>query len=387
MHPVEGPESLVPHRQATWLELFFDLIFVASIGVIAHGLSHSDDGHVSIEQLTDFVFQFFPLWWVWASHTLYSNRLDTYHRVQRILTLAIIFLLINLSAMFGGNVLVNTSEFILVYTGIRILIAFLYAWSLASGCRLRKYAAGMCVSTLIGALISCGSLAFANELRVTVFYSGIVLEMLLVAFVSRNIRLTREDRKHLVERIGLMSMILLGETIISLVASLQGRSYESENVIAMMSGFIMIGAIWWIYYGTFYLLEGAKNVRRGITLLYTHLIFSMGLVILASLIGLTMRDEIDLESFRMLTFIGVTFFYVGKQVSYFKALPPHRINNVLFTLICISIAMCSTYLPTPTLALIGVTFAMLVYVLMHYTWTLRKDVDEYLEKGCTPRRR
>jgi low temperature requirement protein LtrA len=159
-------------------------------------------------------------------------------------------------------------------------------------------------------------------------------------------------------------MIFLGETIICLVASLQDRADETPNLIAMMFGFIMIGAIWWIYYGTFYLLGGARYMLRGITLLYTHLIFAMGLVMLANLIGLTMRDEIGLESFRMLTLSWVIFFCIGKQVSYFKAFPPRRINNVVFTLTCIFIAACSTYLPNPTLALIGVTFAMLTYVFL-----------------------
>lgn len=37
-------------RHATWLELFFDLVFVAVIGVITHDLAHTKDGHISAEQ-------------------------------------------------------------------------------------------------------------------------------------------------------------------------------------------------------------------------------------------------------------------------------------------------------------------------------------------------
>ena len=33
------------HRHATWLELFFDLVFVASIGIVTHNLAHAHDGH------------------------------------------------------------------------------------------------------------------------------------------------------------------------------------------------------------------------------------------------------------------------------------------------------------------------------------------------------
>jgi low temperature requirement protein LtrA len=52
---MEVPKSLVAHRHASWLELFFDLVFVASIGVISHGLSHTHNGHVSLTQLTQFI--------------------------------------------------------------------------------------------------------------------------------------------------------------------------------------------------------------------------------------------------------------------------------------------------------------------------------------------
>ncbi len=41
-------------RQATWLELFFDLVFVAVIGVIAHTLGHTHHGHLSADQLFNF---------------------------------------------------------------------------------------------------------------------------------------------------------------------------------------------------------------------------------------------------------------------------------------------------------------------------------------------
>lgn len=371
----------VTNRHATWLELFFDLVFVASIGVISHTLAHTHEGHLGFDQLINFVLEFFPLWWIWASHTLYSNRLDKYSRIQRICTLSIIFLLINLSARFGGNVLANTNAFILIYTAIRLIIAFLYFWSRFTERYTRKYSRYMLISTLIGAVVSFSALFMGTEFRIPVFYLGILLEMVMVAFVSKEIHLLPVHRSHLVERIGLMTMILLGESIISLVGSLQSDKGDDPNLIAMMSGFIMIGAIWWIYYGTFFLLEGAKRVQRGITLLYTHLIFSMGLVILANLIGLTMTDSIDSSSFRMLTFFGLIFFYIGKQVTYLRAYPVYRTAAVVISLISITVAGVATMLPTPTFALVGVTTAMLVYSCVNYVWTLSIDPSNFLENG------
>ena len=60
-------------RHATWLELFFDLVFVASIGVITHHLAHSHDGHLDARQAWLFPLELIPVWWIWATHTLYSN--------------------------------------------------------------------------------------------------------------------------------------------------------------------------------------------------------------------------------------------------------------------------------------------------------------------------
>lgn len=383
---MEGAGSAPKHRHATWLELFFDLVFVVSIWVISHGLSHTQDGAVSPRQLVQFTLKFLPLWWIWASHTLYSNRLDNYSRTQRVMALSIIFLLINLSAMFAGNVLVHTAGFILIYGAIRLIMAYLYFWSQFTGKYYREYARKMCAATLVGALVCCSALLFDNDLRIMIFYAGIVTEMALVALVSVRVQLLPVHRRHLVERIGLMTMILLGESIITLVENLQKFEGQIPNMPAMMAGFVMIGAIWWIYYGTFYLLEGARNIRTGITLMYTHLIFALGLVILANLIGLTMTNNIDMESFRMLAITGLIFFYIGKQVVYFKAFPVYRVTAIVISLISIIVAGLSTYLHSPTLALIGVTLGLLVYVCVNYVWTLSIDSSAYLEIDRNARR-
>ena len=81
------PIYFAKNRQSTWLELFFDLVFVAVIGVVSHSLSHTDHNHISIQQLFFFFLVFVPLWWVWASYTLYSNRYDQEANWQKILTL------------------------------------------------------------------------------------------------------------------------------------------------------------------------------------------------------------------------------------------------------------------------------------------------------------
>ena len=60
-------------RKATWLELFYDLVFVVVIAELAHTLS-KDINPVGI---ATFGFLFIPVWWVWIGVTFYDERFET----------------------------------------------------------------------------------------------------------------------------------------------------------------------------------------------------------------------------------------------------------------------------------------------------------------------
>ncbi len=47
------------NRHATWLELFFDLIFVVAIGKVTHILGHVHHGHFEPEQVWTFLLLLF----------------------------------------------------------------------------------------------------------------------------------------------------------------------------------------------------------------------------------------------------------------------------------------------------------------------------------------
>jgi len=84
-------------RHATWLELFFDLVFVAVIGVVTHDLAHTHGGHIGLEQLLRFPLVFIPVWWIWMSHTLYANRFDKDNREHKLFSLSVMGILVIMS--------------------------------------------------------------------------------------------------------------------------------------------------------------------------------------------------------------------------------------------------------------------------------------------------
>ncbi|MEL6762150.1 MAG: low temperature requirement protein A, partial [Cyanobacteria bacterium J06607_6] len=74
-------------RHATWLELFFDLVFVFAIAEVAH-LLHSDPTWAGI---VGFVALFVPVWWLWIDFSYYADQFDIDRGPYRLVMLGVMF--------------------------------------------------------------------------------------------------------------------------------------------------------------------------------------------------------------------------------------------------------------------------------------------------------
>lgn len=229
-----------------------------------------------------------------------------------------------------------------------------------------------------GVAISLLAIFVGSPLRQIIFLGGIGVEMLATAYLSTGGDLKPVHREHLVERVGLLSIILLGESVISLVGSLSGLEWNQFDLVAALTGFLMIGSIWWIYFDGFGLLENAKSIQYGFPLLYSHVLFLLGMGTLSSLIRHAILNDLTVSEFRWLAITGMALFYSGKQISYYLAFPPVQNIIVINTVVCISVTIVSTFLPRPEYTLIGITLGMLFYVYSNFRWTLTRDVSDFL---------
>ena len=57
------------HRQVTFLELFYDLVYVVLITQLSHDLA----GHIGWQRLAGFAFLFIIVWWAWFNGTSYHD--------------------------------------------------------------------------------------------------------------------------------------------------------------------------------------------------------------------------------------------------------------------------------------------------------------------------
>lgn len=354
-----------PHRHATWLELFFDLIFVVALRDAGEILSETHEGHIAPQQFLHFVLVFLPLWWIWAGHTIYANRFDTDSRLHRLSTLLIMFLLIVISAQVSAGVRDHYALAVACYCGARLIIAAMYVISRRKHHDRGGFAAQVGTVFAVGAAISLCSLLLEPPWRYVVFYAGILFDMAALVLLNRRLHVVPPHTAHLVERVGLLTIIMLGEAVISISAALADIAWNRSNVIAAVSGFVMVAAIWWIYYDSFHLLERRK-LATGHAILYSHFFLFIGLAILAALIRHAILDDLDPGDFRLLAAAGTVLFFLGKQYGYYMEVPELRPYLVSNTAAVFALTALVLMVPTGLVAmLVGITATMICYVLLN----------------------
>jgi low temperature requirement protein LtrA len=65
------------HRQASWLELFFDLSFVVAVAQAASQFEHSLSAGQPGDGLIGYLVVFGAIWWAWMAFTWFANVFDT----------------------------------------------------------------------------------------------------------------------------------------------------------------------------------------------------------------------------------------------------------------------------------------------------------------------
>jgi low temperature requirement protein LtrA len=112
---------------------------------------------------------------------------------------------------------------------------------------------------------------------------GVALAIELVAPIPawRLLRDAPVDRRHLPERFGLLTLIVLGESVLAVVLGVSKVSWDAGSAAAAAAGFLVAAAIWWIYFD--FLDEGAltsRGIFGGLTYTYMNYFVVVGLAAL-----------------------------------------------------------------------------------------------------------
>ncbi len=266
-------------RHATWLELFFDLVFVVAITELSRLLvgDHSAMGFVRFAAL------FVPVYVAWQGYMAYATRFDTDDLAFRVAyfaaMLAIAAMAVLISDVAHG---IHTAEFAIAYVVLRSFMIGLYwrAWRAVPEARplIRFYGGGYS----IGVAIWLASLAFDTPWRYVVWIVAQVLELSLPPLSTKLHRRIPTSPRHLPERWALFTLIVLGESVAAVAIQTSSTHWHVSSVLAAILGFVAVACVWWLYYDRQASVELRGSTMSVVVYSYAHIPLLIGLAAMSA---------------------------------------------------------------------------------------------------------
>ena len=354
------------NRHATWLELFFDLIFVVALGKVTHLLALAPKHELDGRTFLTFTILFLPFWWIWVLHTSFSNRFDNDSRFHRIFTLLIMFVLIILSTTIGSGIENNYRVFLMVYGLVKIITAGLYAKDIQK-IKGRSINRRIIWVLAFGTLLAVAGVFFSYQIAAVLLIISILTEIIIIQTTLNSRNATEPvDKEHLIERIGLLAIVLLGESIISLTSGLTNVNWTLLAITTGIVGFLIIAMIWWIYFDSLNLLNESKKDKYGTGIIYSQLLVYMSFAILANTIRHAILNDLNLFDFRIMAISGMLLLYIGKQTAYAINIPQHSKYRIINTSIVLAIAAVSLLFNRSEYILFGMALSFAIYIVLNY---------------------
>ncbi len=246
--PPRRHAEVIYTREVSFLELFYDLVYVVLIAQIAHHLAE----HVGWAGVLDFAILFGLIWFAWFNGTFWHelhSRPDGRSRNYIFLQMALLALL----AVFAGEATGETgAAFAYVYAVLFTL--FTWQWYLVQRVDdpqyrpiTMRYLTGMGLTVV--AVVASGLL---EEARIWIW------GFIVVAWVTTGLLLMARSRTagfgegvtaSLVERVGLFTIVVLGEVVVGVVTGLGDASERSPlTVFTGIVGLTIGYGIWWNYF-------------------------------------------------------------------------------------------------------------------------------------------
>jgi low temperature requirement protein LtrA len=282
-------------RAATWLELFYDLVFVVAVAELSHRLGH----HISLKGVLTFMALFIPVWWAWVGHTVYATRFDTDDIIHRLLTLCI---------MFGGAVMAvhvssgledGASGFAAGYVLARICLLIFYVRARIHVPEARQMTTLYLTGFGLGALCWTISVLFSPPVKFILWATGLGIDF-ITPWVGRKRILHKAplDTSHFPERLGLFTIIVLGESVFAVVSGLPKADWSTLSLLTGFSAFVLAVTIWWMYFTFIQEIHHECHLGSGQPFIYAHLFLVISLTAVgASVAALLQQTNLTVPAY------------------------------------------------------------------------------------------
>ncbi|MGY5800080.1 low temperature requirement protein A [Rhizobium hainanense] len=238
--------------KVSFVELFFDLVFVFSISQLAHTLAE----HFTVLGALEAIMLIFAVWWVWVCTAWVTNWLDPDRMPVRIMLFTLMFAGLILSAAipeaFGEKAIFFAGAYVFMQVGRSLFTV--YALRNASRSNYRNFLRISSWFIFSGIFWIAGAL-MEGETRLVLWLIALVIEYSAPALGFRVPGLGQSTTAdwdvsgaHLAERCALFIIICLGEAVLQAGKVFAEQPVTPLIVTVFITAFVGTVALWWIYF-------------------------------------------------------------------------------------------------------------------------------------------
>jgi low temperature requirement protein LtrA len=325
------PKTANEGHRVTTFELFFDLVFVFAFTQVTEFMAESHSAMGVLQGLLILGY----LWWAWASYGWLANQTHVDEGVVRIgMSVAMVAMFVvalvipeAYEDLEGG--LYGPVVFVVAYVAIRVAHLTLYFIAAGDDAALRRQVLHTGGALMIGAALLVLGALVGGQAQTWIWAGAIATDMLLTYLTSKGGSWRVQSAAHWAERHGLVIILALGESIISVGV---GAAHEPISVPILVGGVLAITltiSLWWLYFDVTAIaaehhLAEAKGQKRASmatdAYTYGHLLLVAGIVISALGVESVIShvEEHHLDWFGASALFGGTSLYLAGHALFWK---------------------------------------------------------------------
>jgi low temperature requirement protein LtrA len=280
------------HGRVTFVELFFDLVFVFAVTQLSHRLLE----HLTPFNLLQTTLLFLAVWWVWIYTTWVTNWVDPRHSAVRLMLFALMLAGLILSTSIPLAFETAGVAFAGAYVFMQVGRSLFMLWCLRhhSATNFRNFQRICAWLAFAGLFWIAGALADGTA-RLGLWGVALLIEYVAawIGFWTPGLgrSMTADwdvEGHHMAERCGLFMIIALGESILVTGATFAKLDLSALTVAAFATAFVGSVAMWWIYFNigaeraSHHIAMSADPGRQArIAYTYLHIPLVAGIIVVA----------------------------------------------------------------------------------------------------------
>ena len=241
---MRAPRRDAPAEQGvTFVELFFDLVFVFAVTEVT-GLLHHD---LTTGGVARFVLVFWLVWWAWTQYTWALNVADTTHHGIQVATLASVVLAFAMATGVGRAYEGSGLWFALPYVALRLLGLAVYFWVSVGHAERWRAVLGFAAFSGPGLVTAVAGGLAEPPLRTWLWGLTVALDVLAA---WRGGRAGGWDLRpaHFAERHALFVILALGESLIAAGGPAATAPRTADLVLTGLAAVVVACLMWWVYF-------------------------------------------------------------------------------------------------------------------------------------------